>query len=128
MALLLILLYLIGFFIALPFILIAFAFDIFLRLLPTFIAVYVIFLAIGIIALPLKPIMNKYAKQLNTIGKITGFVLFGPLILLLIGTVLSLPFVLIYSLSDNPIQSLVITFAIILVVILVNIVNSRLNR
>ncbi|KGQ36808.1 hypothetical protein [Gallibacterium genomosp. 1] len=128
MALLLIPLFLIGFFVALPFVLMAFAFDTFIQLLPSLIAVYVMFLVMGFFVLPLKPIMNKYAKQLDTIGKIIGLIFFGPLVLFLLGTILALPFVLIYSLSDNPIQSLVMTFAIIFAVILINVIYYKLHR
>ena len=119
---------LIAFFISLPFVIIAYSFNILQQALPFILTFLLICSVLGAFCLPLQSIFAKYAKQLDTIGKVIGLMLFGPLVLLLIGTIIALPFVMIYSLSANPIQSLLITFAIIFFVIAINIVNYRLNR
>lgn len=119
---------LIVFFVSLPFVIIAYAFNILQQALPFILTFLLICSALGAFFLLLQPIFSKYAKQFDTASKIICLVLFGPLVLLIIGTVISLPFVLIYSLSANPIQSLLITFTVIFFVIAINVVNYRLNR
>lgn len=102
---------LIVFFISLPFVIISYIFNILQQALPFILTFFLISAVLGAIFLPLQSFFAKYAKQFDTVCKLIVLVLFGPLFLLIIGTVIALPFVLIYSLSANPIQSLLITFS-----------------
>lgn len=73
-----------------------------INLLPILLAIYFITAALALAFSPLKPWFNKHRIKINTIGKLIALILFGPLLAVLTVSVISLPFVMIYAIADNP--------------------------
>ncbi|MDG6894390.1 hypothetical protein [Volucribacter amazonae] len=117
-------LFILGILFALPIILVvAFSFILihwFSSLLPTLILAGVltfITLALlgGLLVLPFKPVIAKYKRPIELFFNGITLLLFGPLILFLVISLVAFPFVMLFSLSDTPILWLVVILAYILI-------------
>ena len=96
-----------------------------LHAFPIVIALYLLFVAVGLLFLPIKPFYEKHIAQINNIGPLVGLILFGPLVGAILFSIVAFPFVMIYSLADNPF----IWFSIIAAIVAFNIYyhNYRTN-
>ena len=76
-------------------------------------------------AFPIVIALYLLFAQINNIGQLVGLILFGPLVGAILFSIVAFPFVMIYSLADNPF----IWFSIIAAIVAFNIYyhNYRTN-